>query len=262
MTSTVMPCKFCGQKLRVPNDRGMLLVRCPTCTGQFDYVGSSGAIVPVAGGNVVNLEARRHNAAPVVPQSAPLAASDFDKFGQMRPRADAPASALTVVLPFTCSENGRPFSVTMAKEHLGEPFHVKSLEPAEDYRGLMQRGGYQVQAKPGALLDLADADWTGFQCFHCGAGECVGDRYDWLRCNTCTTVYCGSRVESIHGGTEKTRCPVCERWFIVGNTPAQSLAGAFYLVDKPGGNARPALTDNRAAAAAPGLFTRLTKLLA
>lgn len=151
--------------------------------------------------------------------------------GVMRPVKAAPTSAACITLAFCCSENGKPFYVTLAKDRPNEPYHVKSLE--RTYTGLLSAGGYLLSEAQGQSIQANQCDWTGFQCTHCGAGRCVGNSHDWIYCTFHQFAFCGNRVEAIHGGGYKCRCPACASWSMIVSAPARALNGVGYAASNP-----------------------------
>jgi hypothetical protein len=236
-------CSNCGQQLRLKNDRGRGILTCPNCGTATPWPPQENQqLVPVARGT---LERVKDTFMPArVPTSA----------GQLRPRLNDPDRGALVKLPFVCSATGLSFSVTLGKDKLGEKFHVKSLEPAEKYFQAIQQAGGEIRSTSGRILDLHDTDWTGFQCFHCGAGHCAGDRYDWYRCGVCKSCICGRKVETIHGGGEKAYCPVCAQWSMIGNNGTTGIDAEFFVAER-----REPASD--ATAAPRGLRSRLIGLL-
>jgi hypothetical protein len=177
------------------------------------------------------------------PMNSSFLKTELAKMGQMRPPPPPPptgtpalpTSAALITLPFCCSQNGQPFYVTLGKDRSNEPYHIKSLEPT--YTKLLTASGYGLSAAVRQSIGNDQCDWTGFQCFHCGAGRCVGNSHDWVYCTLHQFAFCGNRVEAIHGGGFKCRCPSCARWSMIAAAPMRTLNGIGYVASR--GNASP-----------------------
>lgn len=173
----------------------------------------------------------RQHAPRQEPARTGLAASVLEKFGRQRPVMEQPRAAELIHVPMLCANTSRPFTVTLGKDRLGEPYHILSLEPAEDYLKLLRADGFRVSALGKGKVLVPHTDWTGFQCYHCGAGRCAGHMHDWFWHESCKTIFCGGRLESIYGGITKCYCPGCKGWHVIGPGVTESIGGAFYLAD-------------------------------
>ena len=149
--------------------------------------------------------------------------------GKIRPRHVPDKVAELAHIDFVCAVYNRPFTATFAKERLGEKFHVKSLR-GRDYRALLVNNGYQIKEINQGSFDINAADWTGFQCEHCGAGRLHGDYYDFLGC-PCNNYFCGGRVEPIHEGGLKAFCPKCQTWGMIGTNYITTITASYDYAD-------------------------------
>ena len=235
---TVKPCPVCLQSLRVPLNRGPGNVTCPKCDTVFYFDPGHGALVPhqangsrvVPPGGVLDVRGGRPVSRPGPSMPAqPLTVEQFEKFsGTIQPRRNPYQGIALAHIDVLCAVYVKPFTVTFGRERPDMPWHVKSLEPAAEYRAAIEQMGFQHHDHGGGAFDLDAADTTGFQCYHCRAGEVTGAITSLMRCGACNTLACAGTIQPIHGGGLKAYCPVCQRFYMVkgssgglGHKPAQ-----------------------------------------
>ena len=236
--NAVVSCPQCSQKLRVPHDRGALRVKCRRCAARFVYEPGQLAAYR-GGGSVARPETPRGGIREVTRadiatgQPSGLTAAQMGKFGgQLRPRHVPSPRAELAFIDFVCAVHNRPFTVTLAKENLGEPFHVKSLEGRE-YRDVLEASGYTVTEVRQGDFDVQAADWTGFQCEHCGAGSVVGAETEFYETGCCGLLTCAGRAQPVHAGGFKNWCPRCRAWHMIGADYVTHVRAGYSLTDKP-----------------------------
>jgi hypothetical protein len=144
------------------------------------------------------------------------------------------------VVQFLCSETGQPFTVALTRKSEGHLYRIDSIEAAGGgaKRGLLGRL-FAVPAPAAKPFNMAELDFSGFRCPHCGHMARAGIS-DFFRCY-CDRLQCGGRIDVLNGTTRFACHDGC------GNSG--TLSGRIGTVEgsSKAENARPALPNGTAA---------------